>query len=155
MRALYEIEKEILDCVDLETGEILDPEKLDALEMEREKKIEAVILWYKDIKAEKEAVKAEGKKFYERAASLQRKEDQLKEYVENALGGEKFKTERCSVSYRTSKSIKIDDLKAIPKRFLKEISEEWISKTMIKEVIESGKKVKGAHQEEKMGIVIK
>ena len=73
----------------------------------------------------------------------------------HALGGEKFKTERCSVSYRTSKSIKIDDLKAIPKRFLKEISEEWISKTMIKEVIESGKKVKGAHQEEKMGIVIK
>ena len=155
MRALYEIDNEILKCVDLETGEIIDPDKLDALEMERAKKIEAVILWYKDVKAEKEAVKAEAKQLYDRGASLQKKEDQLKEWVNRALGGEKFKTERCSVSYRASKSIKIDDLKAIPKRFLKEISEDWISKTMIKEVIESGKKVKGAHQEEKMGIIIR
>ena len=38
MRALYEIDNEILECVDEETGEILDEEKLNALEMEREKK---------------------------------------------------------------------------------------------------------------------
>ena len=36
MRALYEINQDILDCVDLETGEILDVEKLDALQLERE-----------------------------------------------------------------------------------------------------------------------
>ena len=42
MRALYEINQDILDCVDLETGEILDTEKLDALQMEREAKLEGV-----------------------------------------------------------------------------------------------------------------
>jgi len=155
MRKLYEIEKEILDCVDQETGEIIDEEKLDALEMEREKKIEAVILWYKDVKAEKEAVKAEGAALYRRGKTLENQEESLKRYIENALGGEKFKTPRCTVSYRKSKSIVIDDIKALPKKFLKEIKEDWFSKTMIKEAIESGKKVKGAHQEEKMGIVIK
>ena len=36
MKPLYEIDQAILDCVDLETGEILDPEKLDALQMERD-----------------------------------------------------------------------------------------------------------------------
>ena len=45
MRALYDIDAAILDCVDQETGEILDPEKLDALQMEREQKLEGVALW--------------------------------------------------------------------------------------------------------------
>ena len=59
MRALYEIDNEILSCVDLETGEVIDTEKLDALQMEREKKVEAVACWVKDLKAEAEAIKAE------------------------------------------------------------------------------------------------
>ena len=44
MRSLYEIDQEILDCVDAESGEILDVEKLDALQMERERKLEGVAL---------------------------------------------------------------------------------------------------------------
>ena len=34
---LYEIDNEIMNCIDEETGEIIDPEKLESLEMEREK----------------------------------------------------------------------------------------------------------------------
>ena len=56
MRALYEIDNDILACVDKETGEIVDTEKLESLEIEREKKIEGVILWRKDLMAEAEAV---------------------------------------------------------------------------------------------------
>ena len=37
MRPLYEIDAAILEAVDQETGEILDVEKLDALQMERER----------------------------------------------------------------------------------------------------------------------
>ena len=40
MATLYEIEQAIMDCVDLETGEIIDIEKLDQLQMDREVKIE-------------------------------------------------------------------------------------------------------------------
>ena len=98
MRALYEIENAILECVDLETGEIIDPEKLDALEMEREKKIESVILWRKDLLAEAEAVKKEADTLSKRAKSCESKAEQLKNYISYALNGAKFKTDRCSVS---------------------------------------------------------
>ena len=155
MRPLYEIDNEILACVDMETGEIVDEEKLEALEMERGKKIEGIILWRKDLLAEAEAVKAEAKKLSDRAKILDNKAEQLKKYIEHALNGDKFKTERCSVSYRSTKSIVIDKPNQVPVDFWKPISEEWISKSLIKEAIEAGKDVNGAHQEERQSIIIK
>lgn len=155
MRPLYEIDKVILQCVDLETGEILDEEKLNGLSMEREKKIEGVILWCKDLRAEAEAVKAEGKKLYDRANSIEKTLEQLKKWASFALDGEKFKTERCSVSYRKSSSIIIDNPSAVSLEYFKEVKEDWISKSAIKDAIEAGKEVKGAHQEEKQSIIIK
>lgn len=44
---LYEIDTEILGCVDMETGEIIDDGRLDRLQMEKEKKIENIACWYK------------------------------------------------------------------------------------------------------------
>lgn len=155
MRPLYEIDDEIIACVDMETGEIVDEEKLEALEIEREAKIEGVILWRKDLLAEAEAVKAEGKKLYDRARVCDNKAEQLKRYIEHALGGDKFKTERCSVSYRKSTSVVIDDVLSVPTKYLKELKEDWFSKSAIKEAIEKGEEVKGAHKEERNGIIIK
>ena len=155
MRRLYEIDEDILSCVDTETGEIIDTEKLDALTMEREAKIEAVILWRKDIKAEREAVKAEYQNLKKRADSLAKTEDSLTEYIRYALEGEKFKTARCSVSYRATKKIVIDDVNAVDPCFWGSPKEEWISKEHIKEVIESGGTVKGAHQETAQSIIIR
>ena len=155
MRPLYEIEEDILSCVDMETGEIIDESRLDALEMEREKKIESVILWRKDILAEMEAVKAEAKKLSDRGKSLEKKAEQLKGWAEHALGGEKFKTERCSVSYRKSSGVVIDDIHLLPVDVWKDLQESWISKDKIKQFIESGKEIKGAHIEERQSIIIK
>ena len=155
MKPLYEIEQEILECVDMETGEIIDEERLEQLEMEREKKIEAVILWRKDLLAEVEAVRGEAKKLYDRAKVSENKAEQLKKYIEDALGGEKFKTERCSVSYRKSSKIIIDNPNDVPFMYLKKVKEDWFSKTAIKEAIESGKDVKGTHKEEGLSMVIK
>ena len=56
---LYEIENEILKCVDEETGEIFDVEKFEALELARDVKIENICLWIKNLKAEAEALKLE------------------------------------------------------------------------------------------------
>ena len=100
MRALYEIDQDILDCVDEETGEILDTEKLDALQMEREAKLEGVALWIKDLRAEAEAVKAEADKLTARKKALENKIDGLKNWLLFALGGEKLNTPRCKV-YQT------------------------------------------------------
>lgn len=155
MRPLYEIDNEILECVDTETGEIIDEKKLDALEMERSKKIEAVILWRKDIVAEKEAVKSEAAKLSKRGKTLENMESQLDQYIEKALNGEKFKTERCSVSYRRSKKVIIDDVSAIPNKYWKAPSDDWISKSAIKEDLEKGVLIGGTHIEERTGMIIR
>ena len=36
---LYDINQEILDCIDMETGEIIAPEKLEALQMDKHEKL--------------------------------------------------------------------------------------------------------------------
>ena len=56
---LYEIDNAILDCIDLETGEVIDTERLDALNMERDAKVENVACWIKDLMAEANAIKVE------------------------------------------------------------------------------------------------
>lgn len=155
MRPLYEIDNEILSCVDMETGEIIDTDKLKALEMERDAKIEGVILWRKDLMAEAEAVKAEAKKLTDRARAAENKAEQLKNYICYALNGEKFKTERCAVSYRKTTSVIIDNLHEVDLKFMKDIKEDWISKSDIKEALDHGYEVKGAHLEEKQSIIIK
>lgn len=155
MRPLYEIDADIMACVDMETGEIVDIDRLKALEMERDKKIEGVILWRKDMLAEAEAIKNEVKKLQDRIRPLENKAEQLKAYINYALEGQKFKTERCAVSYRKTTSVVIDDPTKIPPKYLKDIKEDWISKTAIKEALEEGMTIDGAHQEEKQSIIIK
>ena len=107
MRALYEIDQDILDCVDLETGEILDTEKLDALQMERERKLEGVALWIKDMKAEAAAIKEEADKLTARKKALENKMDGLKTWLLMALDGEKLKTPRCNVYQTHSQRVTI------------------------------------------------
>lgn len=60
---LYEIDEEILACVDSESGEILDVERFAALQMERDTKIENVALWIKNLKSDLVALEAERKAF--------------------------------------------------------------------------------------------
>ena len=66
---IYEIDQAIMECVDLETGEIIDTDKLNELELERESKIEGVACWIKDLKAEAEALKNEKQALAERQKS--------------------------------------------------------------------------------------
>ena len=155
MRAIYEIDNDILACVDAETGEIIDPKKLDALEMERDAKVEGVLCWYKDLKAENEALDNEIRALQARKKTNTNTMESLKYWSKNALAGEKFKTAKVSVSYRKSSSIVIDDIAKIPQNYYKEPKEDWIAKTMIAEALDHEIEVPGAHQEEKQNIVIK
>ena len=64
---LYQIDNEILSCVDAETGEILDVEKLEQLQMERDAKLEGVACWYKDLVADAAKIRDEEKNLAEGA----------------------------------------------------------------------------------------
>lgn len=106
---LYEIDREIEACVDDETGEIIDAERLEKLELDRKTKIENVGLWYKNLISDAQALKNEIDVLQERKKKAEKKAEQLKRYLETALCGDKFKTARVQISYRKSKSVVLDD----------------------------------------------
>lgn len=152
---LYEIDQAILECVDQETGEIVDTERLDALEMEREQKISNVACWYKDLKAENEAIKAEKQTMDKRMKVNNNIMDSLKSFLDYALGGTKFKDGRCSIGYRKSQSVEVDEavLDSLPDEFIK--IEKSARKTELKKAIEEGQTFEGVSIVEKNNIQIR
>jgi len=158
---LYEIDKGILECFDLETGEILDEEKLEELQLEREKKIENVGLFIKNLEAEKAAVKAEKDAFTKREKSIDRKIEGLKGWLKYALGADdqtekppKFTTAKVVISFRKSESVEVDD-SILPKKWFRRKVEYTPDKTMIKEALNNGKKIKGAFIKKNLNVNIK
>ena len=163
MRALYDIDQDILACVDLETGEILDTEKLDALQMERERKLEGVALWIKDMKAEAAAVKEEADKLTARKKALENKMEGLKNWLLFALGGEKLKTPRCNVYQTHNQRVAVaDEAKLIsflqtleePEKFLR-FKDPELKRDEIKKALKDGTIIPGAELEETESVVIK
>ena len=106
---LYDIDNEIMNCIDMETGEVIDTEKLNDLQMERDAKIENVALWIKELKAEAEAIKNEKQSLADRQRVAENKAESLKNWLAYALNGEKFKTAKCSISYRNSESVEVTE----------------------------------------------
>ena len=156
---LYEIENAILDCIDLETGEVIDTERLDALHMECDAKIENVALWIKDLKAEAEAIKAEKMALAERQKVAENKAESLKNWLAYALDGQKFSTARCAISFRKTEKVEISDVGMI--RLMKEHDELLTykdpepNKTAIKQALKDGLTVQGVQLVQNMSTIIK
>lgn len=161
MATLYELDNAIANFefeIDEETGEILNADDLDKLEMEREKKIENVALWYKNLKSDAEAYKREKDLFAEKERVTKNKMESLKSYLNYALHGETFKAEsgRVQITYRKSKSVEVADgfIDDCDLRFLIPQAPK-IDKTEIKKALENGEEIVGATIIEKQNIQIK
>lgn len=153
---LYEIEAAILDCVDEETGEIFDIEKVEALEMERDAKISNLACWVKELRAEADAIKAEKNNLEGRMKAKNNLADRISEYLKNFLNGAKFEDSRCAISYRKSESTEIAkdlDLNTLPEE-CKKITVE-ANKTAIKAALKLGMKIDGCALIQKNNIQIK
>ena len=163
MRPLYEIDAAILAAVDQETGEILDVEKLDALQMEREAKLEGVALWVKDLNAEATAVKEEADKLTARKRALDNKITALKMWLLMALDGGKLKTPRCNVYQTHNQKLNVPDEPGLisflqtleePEKFLR-FKDPELKKDDIKKALKEGTIIPGAYLEETESVVIK
>ena len=156
---LYEIDNAILECIDMETGEVIDAEKLDALNMERDAKIENVVLWIKDLKAEAEAIKAEKLALAERQKVAENKVESLKKWVAYALGGQKFSTAKCAVSFRNTESVEVTEegLEALMKEHdeLLTYKAPEPNKKAIKDAIKDGLNVAGVQLVQNVSTIIK
>lgn len=106
---LYEIDQAILALVDQETGEITDWEAFDALQMERDVKIENVACWYKNLMAEAVAIRQEELSLAKRRQAIEKQAESKLKYLENALGGQKFQTARCSITWRKTSRVEVSE----------------------------------------------
>ena len=157
---LYEIDNAILECIDFETGEIIDIDKLNDLHMERDSKIENVACWIKDLKAEAEAIKAEKQALAERQKVAENKAESLKKWLVYALNGEKFKTAKCSVSFRNTESVEVtpeglENLMRGGNDELLTYKSPEPNKTAIKAAIKDGLNVQGVQLVQNVSTIIK
>ena len=153
MRSLYTINEDILNLADPETGEIADFSALEKLVMERDAKIENMALWYKNLVAEAEMVKAEKNAFAERQRACEEKAERIKAYLEDALAGTKFSSPKVVCSFRKTTSVHITDQDKLPADCLRIKTEP--DKAAIKNAILWGKEVEGAELVTSLSLSIK
>ena len=154
MASLYDIDAAILACVDLETGEILDEELLQALQLEREQKIENVALWYKNLLSDAAQYAAEEAAFKQKKQKAQAQAEKLKAWLQDALQGDKYKSARVSIHYTTSSRVIVDDVLNLPPRFVR-FADPEPNKTEIAAAIKNGEEVSGARIERSASMIIK
>ena len=116
--SLYEIDEQILACVDMETGEIVDFEKFESLNIARDQKIESLCLWIKNLNAEAAALKQEKDSFAQRKKTAENKIASIKNYLSDYLNGTKFETTKVKVSFRKSESVEIAEGAKVPEAFI-------------------------------------
>ena len=155
---LYEIkqefEKAIEECVDMETGEIINPARLDELNMVLTDKRENVALYIKNLSAEAKAIDEEAKNLTNRKRVLNNKVEGLKKYLADNLEGHKFETAKVVVSFRKSEQLEINSIEHIPTEYL--ISQEpKIDKVALKKSINQGAVINGVQIITKQNIQIK
>lgn len=157
MAKLFEIDQAILECIDPETGEIIDIERLSELQLERNEKIKKVAQWYRNLQDDAESFKANKEYFAEKEKAAKNKAESLKNWLDFALAGNRFEADdkTVAISYRKSEVVEIAEGAKIPKKY--QIVKTTVSpdKNAIKAAIKSGIKVKDCKLVEKQNIQIK
>ena len=141
-----------MNCIDPETGEV-DGDQIEALTVERNKKIDNVVHYIINLNSDINELKAEIDRLQNIKRSDEATIDRLKELLRNVLAGEKHKGTDYAVSYRKSKAVVVDDELMLEEVF-KRVS-YTPDKTKIKEALAAGAAVRGAHLEEREAVIIK
>ena len=152
---LYQINNAITECIDSETGEVIDFDRLSQLVMDREAKIDGIACWFKELTAEYIAIDSEISALEARKKTKKNKAESLKCYLSDILGGAKFETARNKITWRESDEVCILDADKIPSEYKTNRIEITISKVEIKKAIKSGIIVDGADLLYKNNIQIK
>lgn len=155
MASIYEINEQIMQCIDFETGEIIDAEKLDALQIEKDKKIENVACWIKNLIAEAQSIKAEEQSLAERRKTKENTVERLKQYLSNVLEATPFESARAKITFRKSTAVNITDESKLADAFKKSETVVKIDKKAIGEALKLGEIVDGAELVENQNIQIK
>ena len=149
---LFEIDREITSCIKLEnsdnfvnteTGEIIDLEALQNLEMERDRKIRNIACWIRNLESDEKQLAEQEKIFRDRKNVVKAKRESLKSYLSVFLGGKKWENSEVKVSWRKSESVEITDAKKLSKYYLN-FKDPEPNKTLIKADLKNGISLDGA-----------
>lgn len=158
---LYEINQTLLNLKETEdgiictlTGELLTTADLEKLAVEKDKVIENLACWYKELETDADGIDAEIKRLQERKKAKKNKAEQLKKVLADELNGKKFETAKCAMSFRKSSSVVVDNEDSIPGGYLVE-QKPKVDKTAIKKALNAGVEVAGCHLETKNNLQIK
>lgn len=158
MANLYQIRQEIEAFeyeIDEETGEFLNALAWDELNMAYEEKVENIACYIKNLASDVLAFKAEEESIAKRRRSMEKKIDYLKKLLSNNMGGEKFSTAKCAVSFRRSETVDVEDIAYLPAELLRVKTTYEADKTAIKAAIKAGKEIKGCRLVENISTQIK
>ena len=154
MATLFEINQEIIDCIDMETGEIIAPEKLEALQMDKHDKLRNIAFVALNAAADVKAYEEQEKKFAARKKAAKATVAWAKETLARELAGQKMKEPEFTISYRKSEAVEIADLNSVPDEFLVPQPPK-VDKAGLKEAIKGGAVIDGVTIAEKHNIQIK
>ena len=157
---LRELEEKLLDGYDADTGEIIDEnlvnsvmDEINGLDMARNEKIEGALLIRQECQAEAESLSNEIKRLTAMKKQRERRADRLKDYAKRNLAGEKFKTDRISVTYRKSESVDIEEGTIIPDEYVRVKVEA--NKTELKKALKDGIIIRGVTLKQNTNMIIK
>lgn len=151
---LYEINSQILDCIDQETGEVMDIDRLEELNMEKAEKVDNIACWVKNLEADVAAFEAQEKAFLT-ARQLQSARSTVSSNLTDALGGQNFSSDRCAVSFRRSKAVSVLDEAAVPAEYMTVKTTRTPNKTAIAALLKTGTAVPGRELVERVNPSVK
>lgn len=159
---LFEIDAEIESCVKLEsgdfvnteTGEIIDVAALDALKMDRDKKVRNIACWVKNLDAEIKALDEQEKLFRSRKLAKKNKMETLKSYLAFYLNGKKWENKEVTISWRKSEAVEVTNIKQLSSYYLR-FKEPEVNKSLLKADLKAGVVLNGAELVTKNNMVVK
>ena len=154
MATLFEINNKILDCIDMETGEIIAPEKLENLQMDRHEKLRNIAFVALNAAADAKAYEEQKKKFAAREKVAKATVAWAKETLARELAGQKMKEAEFSISYRKSEAVEVADEAAVPDEF-RIPQPDKIDRAALKAALKNGAVISGAQIVERQNIQIK
>ena len=163
MKPLFQIAATIRRCfrvdeshiVDGETGEIFDSAYLDNLHMEKEKKVDNIACWAKELRMESRNCRDVAETYAKRARQAEKKADALEDYLTTWIPGEKMDTKRCQIRWRRSEKVTITDEKEIPNSYIKVKEVRSVDKAEIRKQLKEGLTIPGTELTECQNIQIK
>lgn len=143
--------------LNVETGEVVDAEAIEALEMERDKKIRNIACWIRNLESDESALCEQIKIFTARKNAVKNKKESLKGYLARYLDGKSWQNDEVKINWRKSEVIEVDeglDYKKIPAVYV-DYGEPKLDKNLLKADIKAGLDIKGIHIVQKNNIIVK